>query len=66
MARASGHAEGAVDGKYVDEPARGGERYSEANGSKEIKEHSLHEKLPQRNIVLADCERECRVERGTK
>lgn len=30
---------------------RGGGFYSEANGSKEIKEHSLHEKLPRRNIV---------------
>lgn len=33
------------------------EQHSEANGSKEIKEHSLQEKLPQRNIVFADLER---------
>lgn len=32
--------------------------YSEANGSKEIKEHSLHEKLPRRNIVCEVRERE--------
>lgn len=36
----------------------GGGFYSEANGSKEIKEHSLHEKLPRRNIVCEVRERE--------
>lgn len=39
---------------------RGGGFYSEANGSKEIKEHSLHEKLPRRNIVCEVREAETR------
>lgn len=38
----------------------GGGFYSEANGSKEIKEHSLHEKLPRRNIVCEVREAETR------
>lgn len=37
-----------------------GRFYSEANGSKEIKEHSLHEKLPRRNIVCEVREAEMR------